>query len=434
MSSSAPLRYNRYDSALICLFAIGKENLVPEHLRALVPHSTASSWRKLDLSGLVGQELRSMHQEALDFHALLSRYQRLRSTVIVLTKAWVQVSEFLLPTLHRQKQHAERLINAVQLLFTVMPRRKALRIVDLSSSAFHDRIAQIKFKCGISPLQRCFKRNPLQLALPEVELIKALFDDPDLVLWPGVSLYFEGLRNGGLRMAKSTFYKYGRLLGLKRQRPEHPRKTIGLRAARPNEYLHVDTTFYEFQPNVKAAIVLVSDNFSKAILGAHVAITKHALHVVEALSKAIAMIQLHHPEDVKAILVSDGGSENHNALVDGLIASVPIPLIEKITALKDIVFSNSPIEAINKILKVYLRHYKPTTLAGVQRVVELCIHDYGSLRPHGSLGGLTPMERYLDPKSKLDFTKQIKEAGALRIQQNKAINCGSCTPKAVPAE
>ena len=421
-----PVCYNRYDTSLITLFALGKEQLVPDHLRALVPHSTASAWRKRDVTSLLGHELRAVHAEALDFHALFARHQRLRSTVIVLAKVWMHVSDIVLPVLLRNKAHGERLVNAVQLLFTVMPRRKALRIVDLSSSAFHDRITWIKLRCGLSPLDRCFARHPLQLALREVGLIKDLFADPAFHCWPACSIYYHAARNLGLGMALSTFYKYMAALGLKRSWPKATRKSIGIRASKPNEFLHIDTTFYEFQPQVKAAIVLVSDNFSKALLGVHVAPSKHAAHVVEALAKAIDTIQQQHPQDVQAILVADGGRENHNELVDGLISSVPQPLISKITALKDIAFSNSPIEAINKILKRYLRYHKPTSFQGVQRVVDLFVYDYGSLRPHGALKGLTPMERYVDPARTLDLCPAILGARARRIEENKRVNCSLC--------
>jgi transposase InsO family protein len=341
------------------------------------------------------------------------------------------VSDLMLPVLHKQKAHGERLINAIQLLFTVMPRKRALRITDLSSSAFHDRLAQLKFKCGIFPLQRCFTRHPLQLALREVLLIKELFTDPAFACWPGVSLYFEGVQQRGLHIAKSTFYTYVKLLGLKRPHLKPLRNSVGLRATKPNEYLHVDTTFWRIDQG-KAAIVFVSDNFSKAILGSQVAPTKHAVHVVEALREAIAAIQQYHPHDISASLVADGGSENHNDLVDDVIASVPKPLISKVTALKDIIHSNSAVEGINKIFKQYLRHYKPTTLAGVQRVKDLFIQDYGARRPHGSLGSLRPMERYINPSLVPDHRVRIQEARPIRVQENLAINCSMCAPNVGP--
>lgn len=80
--------YNRYDTALITLYALGKNDLVPIHLRELVPHSTASEWRKLRVNELVGHELRTMHQEALDMQAILASRARLKRTVRVLVKVW----------------------------------------------------------------------------------------------------------------------------------------------------------------------------------------------------------------------------------------------------------------------------------------------------------------------------------------------------------
>jgi hypothetical protein len=115
MASTSTTRYNRYDTALISLYALGKAHLVPPHLRALVPGSTASAWRKLQLEELVGHELRSMHQEALDLHAVLERYRGLRRTVRVLMKAWVGISDAVLPVLHTRKELSERVVNTVQL-------------------------------------------------------------------------------------------------------------------------------------------------------------------------------------------------------------------------------------------------------------------------------------------------------------------------------
>jgi len=187
------LRYNRYHPTLIHCYAIGREHLVPGHVRRLVPHSTASGWRRVETASLIGHEVWGTQREALDLHEVLLRYQRLRATVLVLVKVWAAVADILLPVL-RRKEHGEQIVNALQLLFTVMPRRRALKFADLSPSAFNERLARIKARCGLSPAERCFQRHPLQLALREVGLIKALFADPALVCWPGVSLYYEGLR------------------------------------------------------------------------------------------------------------------------------------------------------------------------------------------------------------------------------------------------
>ena len=82
-----------------------------------------------------------------------------------------------------------------------------------------------------------------------------------------------------LTPALSTFYNYAALLGLKRKRLKGLVKRQGIRATTPNEYLHVDTTFWGLDHDLKAAIVLVSDNFSKAILGWNIALV-HLFHLV----------------------------------------------------------------------------------------------------------------------------------------------------------
>jgi putative transposase len=420
------LRYNRYHPSLVCCYALGREHLVPDHVRELVPHSTASGWRRIDTSSLIGHEVWHTQKDALDLHEVLIRHERLRITILTLMKVWTALADILIPVL-KNKEHGERIVNALQRLFTIMPRRRALKLVDLSTSAFHERLARVKVRCGLSPAERCFQRHPLQLALREVGLIKALFADPALACWPGASLYFEGLRNRGLHMALSTFYKYTSLLNLKRKWHRPITKTKGIQTTRPNEYLHVDTTLWGLDDGLKAAVVFVSDNFSKAILGWRVALGKHAANVAEALRDAIVLIRTHHPEQVCAVLVADGGRENRALCVDELLQATDNPAITKVIALKHIRFSNSPIEAINKIFKRYLRHYQPRTLAALRQVTALFVHDYCTLRPHGSLKGLIPMEAYARPDRTIDFRQSIHEARAIRIEENRNVNCAICS-------
>ncbi|MBL7981859.1 MAG: transposase, partial [Flavobacteriales bacterium] len=378
--------------------------------------------RKLQLEGLVGHELRSMHQEALDLHATLERHRSLRRTVRVLMKAWVGISNAVLPILHTRKELSERVVNTVQLLFTVLPRKRAYRLVGLSPSAFHERLERIKAKCGLSPLDRCLKRLPLQLTLKETAAIKALFNADVPANWPASSRYHMALRAGRLRIGMGTFYKYLGIMGLKAARFEAIRKIQGIVATRPNEFLHVDTTEWPLADEEVAYIALVSDNYSKAILGWSVSTRNGASNVIAALNTAIALMQRHHPEHLTTLLVSDGGPENKAVEVQQLLAAHAHPAIRHIVAQKDIRFSNSPIEAINKIMKGYLRNHAPQSLTATEHVVASAVHDYTEVRPHGSLKGATPLERYLNP----GFTPappDLKAARAQRIEENRQTNC-----------
>src|SRR5690554_1764090 len=91
-----------------------------------------------------------------------------------------------------------------------------------------------------------------------------------------------------------------------------------------------------------------------------------------------------------------------------------------------VTFSNSAIEAINKIIKRYFRKKLPDTLEALTLCLEEIINDYNTIRPHGSLLGLSPMECYTSENVNLDFKEQKLEAKKERITQNRAVNCGVC--------
>lgn len=131
------------------------------------------------------------------------------------------------------------------------------------------------------------------------------------------------------------------------------------------------------------------------------------------------------PPDLKnTSLVTDGGGENHNLLVEDFLANLEMPEIIKLLALKDVKFSNSAIEAVNKIIKRYLRKKLPDTIEKLTECLEDIIYDYNTKRPHGSLLGLTPIECYTSEEINLDFKQQKLEAKKNRIIQNKSVNCG----------
>src|SRR5690554_6421861 len=301
----------RYDSFLIWLYHNEKEHLVPSHIRNIIPHSTASDWRRTKIESFVGHEIREIQQSAIDQYELLEQHRNLKKEVRTISKVWLTVAPVVQQALHRKKEHSEMLVNQVQQLITVLPQRVALRIAGISTTSFYERLWNLKVQCGISPIQRCLKRHPLQLSAGEVKKIKALFDDVKLVCWPASSLYYDGLRNRGLYISMSTFYKYVHLLGLKRRWKEKILKAKGFEALQPNVYLHVDTTFWRLDGNSKAAVVFVSDNYSRIILGWSASLRHGAANVKKALIEAISSMHRHYPNLVCSTLVADGGGENH---------------------------------------------------------------------------------------------------------------------------
>jgi hypothetical protein len=236
------------------------------------------------------------------------------------------------------------------------------------------------------------------------------------------------LRENLFKMGRSTFAKYAKLMGYHRKIRHKVERKIGLITTAPNQYLHIDTTFYHhLDSGQKVPIVFASDNFSRCILGHTIAEKHGSVNVADTIKQTIKTIHKYHPNHTCNVkLVADGGSENHAITITELLNTTERPCITKIIAKKDIQFSNSPIEAINKICKRFLRHYKPKTMEQLLEVINSFVIEYNTKRPHGTLKGLTPIEAYQN-FSTLNFSENIAQARINRILTNKAIpKCKLC--------
>lgn len=418
---------SKYDTSVIYLYFHHKEYLLSEALRNSIPYSTITTWRKNDPShSYVGYEIRPKMDEAFEFIELTHERDTLKKVLKVFMKSWISIAHIVTPVLTKHKQHKDIVLNEVQRLITVIPKRIALKLAGLSSNAYHYRLNTLNRLCHDSAFALCLRRHPLQLSLKELGVMKQLINDARFICWPVCSIAYFAQRNNLLGISLSTWYKYLPAIGFKRKTKLQKETHAGLVTTAPNQFLHVDTTFWNIEHGVKAAIVFVTDNFSKAILGWNISLHKNADNVTCALNNAIQTIHQFHPDHVCTTLMADGGKENHNKTIDELLATTTNPCITKIIAQKDISFSNAAIEAINKIIKVYLRHYKPSTLPQLMECVRLAVYDYCYLRPHGALKGMIPMEVYANQQTKIDTGAYMIQSKIRRIEQNRKHGCGTC--------
>ena len=414
--------HQKYHSSIPLLYIHKMEHLLPKELRDKIPNSTISTWRYTVSDSYFGYEYDYISKEAFSQFELMLKYQNLKSVIAVLTSVWIKSSEIILPILKHQ-YYREKFVTIAQELNKDIPREKLLKLFQLSSHQFSYLLADVKEKCGLSVLNRCFTKHPNQLTNENVENIKELYRKKEYACWPNSSIYFKGLQENLINCSLTTFYKYVRLLGLKRKFITPKPDWKGCKSTRTNEYFHVDTTFIRKLPSgEKAAIVLLSDNFSRAILGFNLASANGANFVRKAMKMSIKTVQEYHPNLIESTtLVADGGSENHAECITELISLTISPMMNKVIALKDVLFSNSPIEAINKIMKRYIRYHKPESLLEVEKLLPKIIHDYNFIRPHLALKGMTPMDVYTNMKQK-DYSQQIAQARKIRIEQN-TIKC-----------
>ncbi|EQA81959.1 hypothetical protein LEP1GSC193_3838 [Leptospira alstonii serovar Pingchang str. 80-412] len=126
-------------------------------------------------------------------------------------------------------------------------------------------------------------------------------------------------------------------------------------------------------------------------------------------------------------MMTDGGPENQGAL-DRLIFENNLP-INKITAGKDVSFSNSPIEAVHKITKYQCLHHLeiPNRESLIQKLSEW-IPVYNQERPNrAGRYLLTPQEIYEGKSVDSNLLKeQSMNAKKQRYEENRVTSCGVC--------
>ena len=121
----------------------------------------------------------------------------------------------------------------------------------------------------------------------------------------------------------------------------------------------------------------------------------------------------------------DGGPENNDRLVSAYLEDTPI---RKLVARIDVTFSNSMIEAVNKILKYrYIFRTPIPNLDHLDETIAAAIEDYND-RPHYALNGLTPNQVYNGSSfDQSAYRDSLLEARDRRLKINRQ-SCDPCVP------
>lgn len=265
------------------------------------------------------------------------------------------------------------------------------------------------------------KRHPFQLTSREIVSIKRYLTNKQYFNWSLSSVYYRMLRDKVAFMSIETFYKYARLLKLTRQKPAHRRKKhkIGIRAEMLLQILHADLTIFRPLDNTKVYIYFIADNFSRKILAWKASLEYSAKYTFENLREVYKKYKNQYSKSYINFMVDDG-SEN-KAEVDDFIKT---SRINKVVAQKDVIFSNSMIEAVNKRIKYdFLFPAELQNFAQTVKQLEIAVDEYNG-KPYSPLHGLTPNEVFDGniPDKKM-FKNEIAPAKTRRITENKVNIC-----------
>jgi hypothetical protein len=393
-----------------------------------IPKSTLHNWKKRDFNKLFGTDKVIFSEEKIEIIKTIVDSKKLFAVI----RAVFRVNNTLQQLFDQAKNKTrifrdsrKQIVGTIDRVKQCVGIRHATSLLGISVQQFYSwkRMLQCTRKNALV----CNKQFPQQITVAEIEHVKNFLKLPDILHWPLASVYYKMIRERAAIMSLTSFYKYARLLGLKRSKPNHKwkLKRIGIKATKAGQTLHMDVTIFKTLDNTKVFLYFLVDNFSRFILGWRASLQYSSAITFDLMSEVYEKYRLEQLKPVVDLIV-DGGSENKGFLNTYL--GQPHVHINKLIAQKDIVFSNSMVEAVNKQMKY--SYLFTRDLPGFQQTVQFlrtfAIEDYNN-KPHYALYGLTPKEVFNGKQpDKAALHKKIADAGRQRLQNNAGFDCEDC--------
>jgi len=247
---------------------------------------------------------------------------------------------------------------------------------------------------------------------------------PDLRHVPTGRLAVLAQRMGAVLASASTWHRLVRERGWRRPRLRvHPQKPrVGVRATRPNELWHIDTTLIRLLDGPRVYLHAVIDNFSRRILAWRLLEKFDPASSVEVLVEAGRQVA---PAGAPPTVLVDGGVENKGG-VDDLVES---GVLKRVLAMTELTFSNSMIEAWWRSLKHgWLFLHPLDTAATVRRLVGFYVAEHNGRIPHSAFEGQTPDEMFFGTGASVpdQLAAARKAARRARLEANRAQQCAVC--------
>lgn len=403
--------------------------LLPPKYVGEIPRSNLHRWRNDSFDRFMGSEINAIADNHTELIKTLNEYPKMFYAYGRLVKTVIDIVGTAKDYARLVRGAKERVVEAVIKARDLVPITKAVKLFGISRATFHAWVVDVKLRCSKSYFQQCNRVYSTQITPLEVEAIKRALLHPRMLHWSIRSVYWDGIRNGTLSVSLNTMYRVNRLLEIRTSTNSvvsRKKRKKGIRADGPNLIWHADITTLKTLDNKRYYVYLVIDNFSRCILSYDVRESVQGLVTTETIKEAYAKALRINP-NLNVKLIVDGGPENNNIHIDGFIKKSEIN-IEKLVALRDINYSNSMIEAMNKILKYrYIFPEKPKDLKHLKRILRYFINDFNTQRPHGVLNGLTPLEALhgvqMPKNHKSHLLKMAKEE---RFRYNKENRCVRC--------
>lgn len=422
-------RHNTYSTSLKAYYALGIEKqFVPNELRQLVPASTASGWKDLNTSGIIGIELdKKLPKDAGELDALYSPEGKIPRKMALVMTSYIKVVRDAVgvKTLRKAfKSHKEAFVNFVIDNKSVLPVKDFSEIIQLSTKTIYGWIHQVKYACDYSPIALCAKRHHNQAPIFEVQVIKEWLSKPEYAHWGIHSIWAKAFKEGVTHLAKQSWYRYNRILQIRKaiQKGTRPKRNSVI-AEQLHQIWHADITVFKTLDGIKYYIYTVMDNYSRYILSWRIEKVVSAKIRLETIQDAIASTFGSSSPNNSIQLVTDGGPENVNATLKEFMKNNSSTIHQTI-ALKDIIQSNSMMEAFYRSTKYdWLYRMKIKNYEQLLLEFKNWIQEYHLEKPHYALGIYTPNEVLQGADKKQNFSQRMTEAAEKRRNFNKNVGC-----------
>ena len=392
-------------------------NALTIDFKSTIPASTLSNWKRKNVSEIIGcNSLCDNDVSILKEIAKSKKLLRAAKALYVLFHTITQLFNHAQNKAELLRQHKATILKTIEKVQPILGTKRILKSIGLTSSKMYYWLE--KKKCDNSIFQLCQPRHPHQLLSSEVNIIKNYLLNEKFENWSALSIYYQALREKTVFMGMSTWYKYANRLGVKRKFFKLNRKReIGIRASKPFQIIHMDVTIFKPLDQIKVYIYFIVDNFSRAILNWKASLEYSSAIALDVLKEAIQK----HDIGIDATLVTDGGPENHGEVSNFINGKENI---NHVIAQKDIIQSNSMVEAVNKHIKYYYLFKKNMKdIEDVNNYLSHSVDDYNE-KPHGGLFGLTPNETTNGNSPNKDkFKNDIAESRKNRLLKNQLIEC-----------
>ena len=354
-----------------------------------VPRSTASGWVKRDSRPVISLKPLDEYVEGLECEVVRLRNQTaklrhlIRLLFLIIKMCGFSFQYFRVPS----SAEKTRLLKQINKATTAIPLGRLLNVIGLSRSRFHS--WNDAEACELADKASCPKSYPSQLTAAEVDNIRSMVTSTDYRHLSTGAISRVARKVGKLFASPATWYRLVRLNKWRRPRFRvHPAKPkVGIRATKPNEIWHVDTSLLRLLDGSRVYMHAVIDNFSRRILAWTVGDSFDTGVTAKLLSQAAKGLT-----DTRPNAVMDSGIENINASVNQLIES---GIIQRVLAQVDVTYSNSMIESWWRAIKhQWLFLHSLDTVETVRRLVTFYVEQHNMHVPHYAFKGQTPDEMF----------------------------------------